>query len=216
MTRAAPATRAASAARSPSASGSATPAPENAGPVRRTGFTLIEVVVVLAIIAILGAVLVASLARRPADAQAAAIARTLDALGEGVLEYRTDVRRYPSGLRHLSTPPPNGTTDLCGRPLPAPFRASWRGPYVGRVIPAAGFPVGDARVDEAVETEPATFTPGTSGLLVFTVVDVDSVVAIDLEHDYDATEDLGAGTVRWTATGAGQGTLRYALPVTGC
>lgn len=183
---------------------------------RPPGFTLLEVVVVLALVAVLAAALVTTLARRPSDAQGAALARTFDVLVEGILDYRTDVRRYPPELRHLATPPPDGTTDLCGRTLPAQFRSSWQGPYVGRVLPAAGFPVGDARVENDLETEPASITPDSPGLLIIVTRDVDRDVAIDLEHDYDTTEDLTDGTIRWTATGAGQGTLEYALPITGC
>lgn len=183
----------------------------------RRGFTLIEVLVVIGILAILAVIVIAPLTRRQRDAEASALAKTLDGIAEAVLEYRTDVRRYPTGLTLLTTAPTVSDVDLCGRSIPASFRANWRGPYLERDVPSTGLRVGDARVMAALEKEPATFASGTAGNLLIVVEDVDSTAAVLMEQSMETgASDLAAGTIRWTAAGGAMGTLRFAFPIKGC
>lgn len=183
----------------------------------RAGFTLIEVLVVIGILAILAAIILVPMQRRQREAEATALARTLDAVAEAVMEYRTDVRRYPPTLTLLTTAPTVANTDLCGRTLPASFVANWRGPYLERSVTATGLRVGDATALDALEKEPATFTTSTVGNLLIVVQDVDSAAAVRMEETLESgATDLGAGTVRWTAGAGAMGTLRFAIPIKGC
>jgi prepilin-type N-terminal cleavage/methylation domain-containing protein len=183
---------------------------------RRRAFTLFEVVVALTIVAMIAAVIVAAIGGRIQDSRSAALAQTLTTLSEGVMGYRTDVRRYPKNLRYLSTAP-SGVTDLCNQTVPASFLSSWRGPYVKTNFLATGLVLQEMTVNDALELDPVgPYTATTNGALVIVTQDVDLAVAQQLETTFDGNNDLAAGTIRFTLVAAGKGTLRYAMPVRGC
>lgn len=97
------------------------------GSVTRTGFTLIEILVVLVVLAIL-ATLVAPNVFRNVDTARETTARTqIEMLGAALDAYRLDNGRYPTteqGLAALQTAP-----SIEPRP------ANWRGPYLRKDIP---------------------------------------------------------------------------------
>ena len=176
---------------------------------------------VLAVIAILATVIGRTVFPALVGGKSAGLAGSLDGLREAIYQYRTDVRRYPSNLTYLSSQP-SSATDLCGRAVPAPFLADWRGPYTPQVITSGGIPVGDATIQDALEG-PVGQGIESNGTLFIVVVDVDSAVAADLEAAYDdATLPAGAytsGIIRWTnqaPTNDPRGTLRFGLSVRGC
>lgn len=189
----------------------------SAGPARRFGLTLAEVLVALALIAVLATVVTTHVLGRIRQGKAAAMATTLTSLRDGLLDYRADVRRYPRNLQHLSSAPPPTVTDLCGQFVPADFRAAWRGPYVKTSVGASGVVVNESTILDALELSPAgPYTVNTTGALVIVAQDVDSSVANELESRFDGDGNLAAGTIRFVLGAGGQGTLRFAIPVRGC
>ena len=183
---------------------------------RAHGFTLLEVVIALAIVALVGAVVVASLAGRVRDSRSAAVAQTMATLSDGILQYRADVRRYPKNLTLLATAPV-GVTDLCNQAVPTTFLSAWRGPYVKGVILATGIKIQEITVNDALELSPVgPYTATTNGALVIVAQDVDSTIARELETRFDGNADYTAGTIRFVHVASGQGTLRFATPVRGC
>ncbi|MEX2179708.1 MAG: type II secretion system protein [Gemmatimonadaceae bacterium] len=184
--------------------------------VARRGFTLAEVIVSLILIAALGAVLVPQVVQRLRDGQAAAIANNLNGIRTALLEYRKAIGRYPSQLAYLATQPTPGATDLCARNVPIDWSAMWRGPYLQQAIGASGVSVRDATILNALRREPATIPLGLLANLFIDVTSVDQDVAEIIERSFDPTVDFAAGTIRWVATGGGQGTLSLVMPVRGC
>lgn len=94
----------------------------------RRGFTLIEMLVVIAIIATLAAVVAPNVFRNVGDAQTTAAKTQIAMIGLALDSYRMDIHTYPTddeGLGALQTPP---TT--------SEGVANWRGPYLLRAIPA--------------------------------------------------------------------------------
>ena len=181
------------------------------------GFTLLEVVVALAILALLGAVILSAAGGRIREGRAASTAQTLSTLRDGILQYRTDVRRYPRNLRYLSTSPIVGVTDLCNQTVPSSLRSLWRGPYTNISILASGLAVQEMVVSDTVELDPVgPYTVSTSGAIVIVTRDVDSTIARELETQYDGNSDWSGGTIRFSHLAAGKGTLRFAVPVKGC
>ena len=84
------------------------PMKPNASSRRTTGFTLIEILVVVVIIGILGAVIVPNLLSRPDQARITAAQQDLRALGSALDMYRLDNFQYPStdqGLDALVSQP---------------------------------------------------------------------------------------------------------------
>lgn len=92
-----------------------------------SGFTLLELLVVLAIIATLATVVGPELFRNAGDAKVQAARSQIEMLGLALDAYRLDNDRYPSteqGLAALREPPHAGE---------AP--GNWRGPYLRRLVP---------------------------------------------------------------------------------
>jgi general secretion pathway protein G len=93
----------------------------------RGGFTLIEMLVIIAIIAVLAAVVAPEVFKNVGDANAGAARQQIELLGTALDSYRLDNHAYPStdqGLAALRTEPSTGA-----RP------PRWRGPYLRKAIP---------------------------------------------------------------------------------
>jgi general secretion pathway protein G len=92
----------------------------------RAGFTLIEVMVVIVVIAILATLVAPNVFRHVGSAKDATTRSQIEMLGAALDAYRLDVGRYPStaeGLDALWTQPSD---------LPA---GVWRGPYLKKTVP---------------------------------------------------------------------------------
>ena len=93
----------------------------------RAGFTLIEVMVVIAVIAMLAALVGPSIFNQVDTARDTAARSQIELLGAALDSYRLDNGRYPTtsqGLEALRAQPDIG---------PAPN--NWRGPYLRRAVP---------------------------------------------------------------------------------
>lgn len=193
---------------------------------RRAAFTLIEVLVALAIIATLTAVLLPMLSSKVRDARRSALSQSLLAISQGVAEYRKAVTRYPPTLSVLTVAPTaNVTTSSCGGSdvLTAINVANWRGPYLSREMISSGLQMADAVVQNALRR----VTTNSSTYLLIDVAGVETQVAIDMEAEYDGNADPTDGTIRYTtaalpapstvpAAPNGTQNLSYAIPISGC
>jgi general secretion pathway protein G len=93
---------------------------------RRRGFTLIEVMVVVVILAILAALVVPKLMGRPDEARVVAARQDISTLMQALRLYRLDNMRYPTTEQGLAA--------LVARPTAAPVPANWKaGGYVERL-----------------------------------------------------------------------------------
>lgn len=91
----------------------------------RPGMTLLELLVVLAAIAILAAVVGPSLFRNVGDAKTSSAKSQLEIFATALGAYRLDNDVYPptvEGLEALRT-------------APAGLRRTWRGPYLSKLVP---------------------------------------------------------------------------------
>jgi general secretion pathway protein G len=89
-------------------------------PFRTTrGFTLIEVMVVIVIIAVLAALIVPKVMSRPDEARVTAARQDIGAISQALKLYKLDNMRYPTTEQGLQA--------LVNKPTSAPVPENWKG-----------------------------------------------------------------------------------------
>ena len=88
------------------------------------GFTLIELMVVIAILAVLASLIVPRVIDRPDEARIVAAKQDISTLMQALKMYRLDNRRYPTTEQGLRA--------LVERPTSSPAPANWK-PYLERL-----------------------------------------------------------------------------------
>jgi general secretion pathway protein G len=94
----------------------------------RSGFTLIEVLVVVVIIAILASIVAPNVFKHVDTAKNVAAQAQIATLGAALDAYRLDNGRYPTTEQGLAS--------LWQQPATAPRPSNWRGPYLRQPPPA--------------------------------------------------------------------------------
>jgi prepilin-type N-terminal cleavage/methylation domain-containing protein/prepilin-type processing-associated H-X9-DG protein len=133
---------------------------------RRGGFTLVELLVVIGIIALLIGILLPTLQRARVAGQSVVCANNLRQLGIGINQYADDHRNwYPQSSHdhlHGLVPP----TSLTGDPLELRSWIHRMRPYIAEVDEIRVCPAHPA-ADEMLETEPVILSDGTSAEIGF-------------------------------------------------
>ena len=93
----------------------------------RSGFTLIEILVVVTVLAILAALVGPSVFRHLGRAKDAAARSQMEMLGAALDAYRLDNGRYPTTDQGLAA--------LQVEPTTEPRPRNWQGPYLRRAVP---------------------------------------------------------------------------------
>ncbi len=125
-----------------------------ARPDRRSrGFTLIELMVVLVIIGVLGALIVPNLIDRADDARVTAARTDVNNLMQALKLYRLDNQRYPSAEQGLDA--------LVRKPTAGVVPANWK-PYIDK-LPADPWGRTYQYLNPGVKGEIDVFTFGADG-----------------------------------------------------
>ena len=94
--------------------------------LKQAGFTLIEIMVVVVILAVLAALVLPSIMGRPDEARVVAAKQDVATILQGLKLYRLDNGRYPTTEQGLQA--------LVTRPTTAPVPANWKqGGYLERM-----------------------------------------------------------------------------------
>jgi general secretion pathway protein G len=94
----------------------------------RGGFTLIEILVVIAVISLLAALVAPNVFQHVGTAKDAAARSQIEMLGAALDSYRLDNGRYPTTDQGLDA--------LWELPTLEPRPTNWRGPYLRKAVPA--------------------------------------------------------------------------------
>ena len=94
-------------------------------PARQSGFTLIEILVVVVILGILAAIVVPRVMERPAEARITRVKQDVQGVMTALNLYKLDNFRYPSSEQ--------GMPALVSKPSGQPDAPNWKGPYLDRL-----------------------------------------------------------------------------------
>jgi prepilin-type N-terminal cleavage/methylation domain-containing protein len=160
------------------------------------GFTLAEVLVTLAIIAIMAAVLLPSLNQQIAKGDTGRLASDLTNIQTAAPAFLSDVHRYPSTLSQLTTAV--GTTDINSATIPTALQQKWKGPYISRDVVAntgGGGTIG------------SSFSIVTSNSIPYLAITVSPIASADfynieqvLDEGTTSSTSSTLGNIRWTST----------------
>jgi prepilin-type N-terminal cleavage/methylation domain-containing protein len=182
---------------------------------RGRGFTLAEILVALALMALLAAVLLPTVAGQVLKGDTGRVVQDLDAVRAGAEQFLTDTRRYPGKYSDLSKAITITDTDVLGVAYTAGIVNKWNGPYITKDTLNASVETGfSGRITN-------TFTRFThtnaAQYLTFVVTGISAADfdRIDEQMDGFSVSPAGqtTGLLRWS-TGGGVDSLKYyAMPI---
>lgn len=179
--------------------------------MNRKGFTLVEVLVILAILAALAAILVPTVSNQVRKADVGRVTGDLTNLRTGVEAMLVNVHRYPGDIEDLVSPIDGTDFDINGDAYPAGLLSRWEGPYIDRSITDGGTletGFGALILDE--------FAADTIGGVAYLRVTITGLATPELELvDAQIDEDNGwdAGRLQWDDETTPTETYFYALPI---
>ena len=96
-------------------------------PLARSGFTLIEILVVIVVIAVLAGMVAPNVFKHVGEAKSVTARSQIEMLGAALDAYRLDIGRYPTTSQGLAA--------LWQAPTGAGQTVGWRGPYLRKDVP---------------------------------------------------------------------------------
>ena len=187
---------------------------------RDDGFTVMEVLVAIAIIAILSAVSFPVVAEQIERRRVDSAITTLKSLADAVTAFRANVAMNPGRLAQLSSPITTSDVNSCGVAYTTAAVNSWAGPYYTRqLLQTTGLPLSEdnlGRVQNTLVRTPAGVS--TPGSLAFQVAGIPLNKVTEIEASVDGDNVATTGRVRWTtpADANGHVTMSYHVAINGC
>lgn len=181
---------------------------------QRRGFTLAEILVALALMALLAAVLLPTVAGQILKGDAGRVVSDLQAVRGGVESFLADVHRYPgkySDMSKLITTTVATHTDILGNGYNAGMVSKWKGPYITKDTTNASIETGFGGSITNVFMQ----VTNTNAIPYLTVV----VVGISgpdfdkIDEQIDGVVNRTSGLMRWVSAGGIDSTKFLAMPI---
>lgn len=201
----------------------------------KKGFTLVEVMVLVTIIAIIASIAVPNIAQYNDEQRIAEAKREIDSIVAGVNRFHTSIANYPSALSHLTdsiTTSAGATITPATRKSCTGFTTStgfytnnqvttWRNnaPYFSQPLTTSGYYINNlGTMNDALVRVPSSGANAATATLQFNVPGARYEDIADLDTLYDSPSSLGSalGSIRWSATVNGTATMSYVINITGC
>jgi prepilin-type N-terminal cleavage/methylation domain-containing protein len=177
----------------------------------KAGFTLAEVLVALALIALLAAVLLPTVAGQILKGDAGRVQADLEGVRSGIDQFLADVRRYPLKYSNLSKVITTSDSDITPNPYNNGHVGRWVGPYVVKDTVTATVPTGFG----GFITNRFMKTVHTNGANYVTVV-VTGIAGVDFDRVdllVDGVVNRTGGLLRWVSAGGIDSTKYLATPI---
>lgn len=177
--------------------------------VRRGGFTLGEVLIAVAIVALLAAVMIPTVFGQINARRADAIIQEMQSLQNGILLFYRDVGRYPLRLDYLNTLPAS-PQDVCTNALTARDAGNFRGPYINKTINMISPPgntkyllsTGDSVESALTRTTIVTSSGGSQQVIQILTYGPDLALADRIDQQVDGVSGAGTGIIQYVEFGA--------------
>ena len=176
----------------------------------RRGFTLAEVIVAVAIVAVLAATTIPTIRGRLRDGYEDALVSELDNIASAINAYRQDVGKYPPRVDYLYALPAS-PVDRCGNALTTTSKNNWHGPYITTYFPVPASPSTDGIIifqkDTLIDEIVTTASP--TGIAI-KISGLETQVAKDLDTRIDGSSGTSSGQIQYS--NAVWITLNYIVP----
>lgn len=187
----------------------------------RRGVSLIEIAVAVVVIVLLSAAVSPSVVRTLDRERVETTIYELFKIADGLHTMRTDNQDWPERLTHMSAPINTSQRNICGDLYNNGRVNNWEGPYLDRVVPAGGLPIGIGVAQDSMIRNPPLATGRAGSAHADMIIVIDSVTeedAIELNRKLDGDGSATAGAVRWTVVNAttGMTKVQYVRPIKGC
>ena len=179
-----------------------------AGPL---GFTLAEILVALALMALLAAVLLPTVAGQILKGDAGRTVSDLQAVRGGAEQFLADIHRYPGKYSDLSKVIAVTNTDILGNAYSAGMVSKWKGPYVTKDTVNASVPTGFG----GSITNAFMQVTNTNAVPYVTVV-ITGISGPDfdkIDEQIDGVVNRTGGLLRWVSAGGVDSTKYLAMPI---
>lgn len=185
---------------------------------RKSGFSLAEILVAIAIVAVVAAVVIPSIGGQLRSGDESRVQQDLMNIRGGIEQFLADVRRYPKSVGQLTNLPLVTHSGLVGGVFNTGQVGRWRGPYLSKDSVSALKTGYDVTLTSSFDTlslslSGLAFSATGTRYLRLILAGFDSTNALRLDQKMD-DGDLLTGQIRWTVNTATLDTLYYlTLPV---
>jgi prepilin-type N-terminal cleavage/methylation domain-containing protein len=178
----------------------------------RTGFTLPEVLVTVAIVAVLAAIVVPTVTNQIGKGDDTNLQTNAGSVATTITAFVSDVRKFPGRLQHLVTAPVAADLDVTGSAYGAASVARWRGPYQNGSLKAyASTSPTDSifwGLAYAVDSLSDTSFTAANGYVGVTLGGVPSTAAaLHIDSLIDGGTGAALGSLRWAGSPPTNGRL---------
>jgi prepilin-type N-terminal cleavage/methylation domain-containing protein len=174
---------------------------------RRSGFTLAELLVTMAIMAVLAAVLIPAVAGNIGKSDAARAMNDLTSIRTGLEQFVSDVHRYPSKVSHLTNQVLSTAKDVNLAAYGVGLAGRWKGPYLARDTLGGGLQTGFGAIVLDTLTR-VLITAGGTNYVTVLIAGINQTDFNRMDIEMDGTVSATTGNLRWV-TGTTVDTVKY-------